>query len=145
MAEQSGDDTTIAAFVEALGDHAAHHLPVLLALVPRLSRALRAELARQVLRGGGNYGAALALGGGACRIDRAIDVPAGAALLRALAQDAGRANEQAAEIEALGLLASRAGAREALERLTRSGLLEADPRLDLLRLNAALDDHGGEA
>lgn len=144
MAEQSADDSAIAAFVEALREHAAHHLPALLAIASRLDQPSCAALAQQVLRGGGNYQAALALGGGACRIDRAIDMPAGAAVLRALAQEAAKPNEQAAELEALGLLVSRAGARDALERLTRAGLLHADPRLDLLRLNAALNDHGGD-
>jgi hypothetical protein len=29
-----------------------------------------------------------------------------------------------------------------MERLARAGLLGADPRLDMLRLNAALEDRG---
>ena len=47
-------------------------------------------------------------------------------------------------IFALGLIASRAAARQALERLNGAGLLQGDPRLDMLRLNAALDDNGAK-
>ena len=48
----------------------------------------------------------------------------------------------AAEFHALGLLASQMAAQQTLQRLTAAGLLQADPRLDMLRLNAALDDNG---
>ena len=48
------------------------------------------------------------------------------------------------ELFALGLLASRAAARQVLERLNGAGLLQGDPRLDMLRLNAALDDNGAK-
>ena len=40
-------------------------------------------------------------------------------------------------------LAIAAGAQRTLERLANAGLLQADPRLDTIRLNAALDDKGG--
>ena len=71
------------------------------------------------------------------------DVPAEAALLHALGSADARPGDHAAELQALGMLASRAGAQKALERLVRgAGLLQADPRLDMLRLNAALEDRG---
>jgi hypothetical protein len=65
-------------------------------------------------------------------------------LLAALQRDDAKPSDQAAELHALGLIASREGARRSLERLTGAGLVQGDPRLDMLRLNAALDDKGAK-
>jgi hypothetical protein len=65
-------------------------------------------------------------------------------LLTALRRDDAKPSDELAELFALGLIASRAAARQALERLNGIGLLQSDPRLDMLRLNAALDDNGAK-
>ena len=144
MAERSAPDALIADLCERLGEARPSSVPVLLALLPRLDAAQRAGFARRMLRGGASCQTALTMGGGACRIDGAIDMPAGAAILGGLGKtsDGARPADQAAELHALGLLASRAAAKQAMDRLGAAGLPGADPRLDMVRLNAALDDNG---
>jgi len=56
--------------------------------------------------------------------------------------DDAKPTDQADELYALGLLGSMAAARDAIAKLSAIGILSADPRLDMVRLNAALDDHG---
>ena len=75
-------------------------------------------------------------------LDDLLSAPSGAKLLTELRRDAAKPSDHVAELHALGLIASRDGARRSLEQLTCAGLLQADPRLDMLRLNAALDDQG---
>jgi hypothetical protein len=145
MAERSGPDGVVAVLIAALAEHAARSVRALVALAPRLDDARRAELALRLLRDGGSFQDALAIGGAACRIEGAIGLPAGAALLDALSSEAAaRPADQTEELRTLGLIASRAAARQALERLAGVGVLQADPRLDMIRLNAALDDNGGQ-
>ncbi|MGE9115770.1 hypothetical protein, partial [Escherichia coli] len=87
-------------------------------------------IAQRVLRAGGSYQDALATAGGGGRVEGVTDVPAEAALLRALGSADARPGDHAPELQALGMLGSRAGAQKALERLVRgAGLLHADPRL----------------
>lgn len=143
MAERSASDAIVADFATALAEHSLPNLGALLALASRIGSTQRAAIAERVLRGKGSYQEALAMAGGGGRVEGVTDVPAEAALLRALGSADARPGDNAAELQALGMLASRAGAQEALERLIRgAGLLQADPRLDMLRLNAALEDRG---
>jgi len=143
MAERSASDAIVADLSAALIKLSLPNFRALLALASRIGPTQRASLAQRVLRGQGSYQDALAIAGGGGRVEAVTDVPAEAALLRALGSADARPGDHAPELQALGMLASRAGAQKALERLVRgAGLLQADPRLDMLRLNAALEDRG---
>jgi hypothetical protein len=143
MAERSASDAIVADLSAALAEHSLPNLGALLALASRIGPTQRASIAQRVLRAGGSYQDALAVAGGGGRVDGVTDMPAEAALLHALGGADARPGDHAPELQALGMLASRAGAQKALERLVRGlGLLQADPRLDMLRLNAALEDRG---
>jgi hypothetical protein len=132
MASRSATDEDVVALAGALAGHMPCNLWALRALVPRFDAAQRAALARQLLQNGDSFWNAFAVVGAECRIDGAIGMPAGAALLGAPAD----------ELRGLGMIASRTAAMQALERLVAAGLPQADPRLDMIRLNAALDDKG---
>lgn len=143
MAGRSASDAIVADLSTALAEHSLPNLRALLALASRIGPTQRASIAQRVLRGNGSYQDALAMAGGGGRVEGVTDVPAEAALLGALGSAEARPGEHAPELQALGMVASRAGAQKALERLVRgAGLLQADPRLDMLRLNAALEDRG---
>lgn len=144
MAARSGSDEVIAALCAVLEVATVINVPVLLALLPRLDTVRRRQFAERILHAsGGSFQTALAITGGTCLIDGAIDSVAGKALIAALAaEDAVKRPDIIAALQALGLLATGAAARAALDRLAAAGLLAADPRLDILRLNAALDDRG---
>jgi hypothetical protein len=117
----------------------------LAALTPRLVPGHRSELAEKVLRTRGfNFDMAKTIAGGTARLENPLTAPAGAALLAALRRDDAKPSDDLTEFFALGLIASRAAARQALERLNGAGLLQGDPRLEMLRLNAALDDNGAK-
>ncbi len=144
MAERSGSDALVAGLHDLLLALGTVDVPAMLTLMPRLDPAQRRGFAQKMLRAsGGTFQMALAMTGGDCPIDGAIDTTAGTALLGALkAEDAAKRADLTAELHALGLIASRGAAQGALERLARAGLLAADPRLDMLRLNAALENRG---
>jgi hypothetical protein len=172
MIARSGPDGTVAMLLDLLSDRGPETVQLLLPLAPRLDSHQRDETAQRMLRGGLSFQSALSIAGGTGRIDGALDFPAGAGLLEDLRQkdddtkpaetaklsaigilleqsqkknDDVRPADQANELHALGLLASTAAARDAIARLNAIGVLSADPRLDMLRLNAALDDHGAIA
>lgn len=141
MAARSATDAIVAAIVAALTAAAAIDLTILMQLLPRLTAAQCRQIAIYLLRAkGAGFAMALIVAGGAGGIDEAIATPAGEALLAALGSDDAAHADQAIELQALGLLASRAAAAQALERLAATGLIASDPRLDMLRLNAALED-----
>lgn len=141
LVAQTGTDELVARTAEAMSQHDGSGL--LVALAPRLAPDQRSELAEAVLRTRGlSFETVKAIAAGAARLDDPLSAPAGTALLAALKQDEAKPSEQLAELFALGLIASRAGAHRALERLYGAGMLQGDPRLDMLRLNAALDDNG---
>jgi hypothetical protein len=143
MAGRSASDAIVAELCTALTEHSLPNLGALLALASRIGPTQRASIAQRVLRAGGSYQDALAIADAGGRVEGVTDVPAEAALLHALGSADARPGDHAAELQALGMLASRAGAQKALERLVHgAGLLQADPRLDMLRLNAALEDRG---
>lgn len=139
MAARSAPDGVVRTIAEALTGATVdpHSLSPLL---PRLSLLQRREAALRLLRArGGSFVLALTLAGPG-EIDDPIRTTTGTALIEALKSAAPA--EQAAELLALGLIASRAGAEQALVHLGRVGMTTADPHFDMLRLNAALDNTG---
>ena len=143
MAERSAPETVIALLYEMLGSGDTVNVQHMQALQPRLTPAQCTALAVRVLgANGGTFQMALAIAGGGCGIDRVIDLAVGRTLVAALqtSEDGTRRPDQLAELQALGLVASRGAASAALDRLAVGGMLAADPRLDMLRFNAALED-----
>lgn len=140
MIAASAPDPVVADALEALGG--SGHPRALTPLLPRLSVAQRAAAARRLLElSGGTFQAAVEIGGGRCGHPDPLRTPAGAALLAAVARDeSGRNAALTAELQALGLAASREGAERAIKMLGKAGVIRSDPRLDMLRLNAALED-----
>ena len=148
IAERSAPDDIIT----ALADRIVNHANPVLKLAPRLAVTKRAELAMRMLLGGHNFQTALQMGGPSCRIDNALTLPRGRKLLTALqvAKQAEAKGERppeaqlnSQELRALGLIASRTSAQQTLEELTKAGLIHVGPgQLDMIRLNAALDDKG---
>lgn len=138
---ETGTDAQLAQAAGIISEHDATGLIV--ALAPRLAPAERARFAAAGLRTHGlGYELAQVIAGAAARLDDPLSVPAGAKLLAEIRRDDAKPSDHAAEFHALGLLASRMAAQQTLQRLTGAGLLQGDPRLDMLRLNAALDDNG---
>jgi len=135
MAARSADDAAVARIADAVAEPA-----ILAPLVPRLSPVGRHRAGLRLLQSGATFGQTLGVAGGSAGIDGAIRTPAGTALLANLTKADARPADATEELTALGLLASREGAREALARCGVAGLVAADPRLDMLRLNAALDE-----
>ena len=144
MIARSGSDAIV---IRAAGDvveQAGVGLGALALLTPRLSPGQRAQTAAGLLQSAdASFALALEVARGVARIDDPLATPAGRQLLELLARPEARPGDGTDELLALGLLASRAGAQRTLERLANAGLLQADPRLDTIRLNAALDDQGG--
>jgi hypothetical protein len=141
MVERSAPDDVVAAAFEAALAIDGLETSALLALDGRLDDEQRVR--------GGERLLAMGLGGlnMANRILRARFDLDGSAESRAARElmalfPAGDMRTGGDELRLLGLLASRAAARRALEQAAAAGLLAADPRLDTLRLNAALDSSG---
>jgi len=140
MAARSAPDAIVAAAAEALTTSASADFPALVGLLPRLAPRQRRRAAIALLRGRqAGFATALTIAGGGGGIDDAIRMPAGTALLEALGAEHARPADQASELLSLGLLASRTAAKQALDQLAAAGLIASDPRLDMLRLNAALE------
>ncbi|MBR0686934.1 hypothetical protein JQ594_13475 [Bradyrhizobium manausense] len=138
---ETGTDAQLAQAAGIVSEHDATGLIV--ALAPRLTPADRARFASAGLRAHGiGFDMAQVIAGAAARLDDLLSAPAGAKLLAELRRDDAKPSDHVAEFQALGLLASRTAAQQTLQRLTAAGLLQGDPRLDMLRLNAALDDNG---
>jgi hypothetical protein len=143
MIAGSASDRVVAAMLEKLGESGGG-LDRLIPLLPRLSPEQRASAAASLLGArGASFQAAVAVGGGRCAIADPLRTAAGAALLDSIGRDEGGRNAAlSGELHALGLVASRQGAERAIETLGKAGLIRSDPRLDMLRLNAALEDRG---
>jgi hypothetical protein len=143
LVARTGTDSLVAQTAEAASQCDASFF--LDTLTPRLAPGQRSELAERVLRTRNfSFDMAKTIAGGTARLENPLTAPAGATLLSALRRDDAKPSDQLTELFALGLLASRAAARQVLERLNGAGLLQGDPRLDMLRLNAALDDNGAK-
>lgn len=142
FAEQSAPAHIIDALSARLMAGSTIDVPVILALRPRLDDAQRGAFARRLLGAtGGSFGAALSIIGAGAGLDGLIETQSGKALISAASGEA----EIASEIRALALIASQAAARAAQDRLIGAGLTASDPRLDLLRLSAALNHSGVSA
>ncbi|WP_311972230.1 DUF5691 domain-containing protein [Bradyrhizobium campsiandrae] len=138
---ETGTDAQLAQAANIVSEHDATGLIV--ALAPRLANAERARFAAAALRARGiGFEMAQMIAGVAGRLDDPLSTPAGVKLLAEIRRDDAKPSDHIAEFRALGLLASRTAAQQTLQRLTAAGLLLGDPRLDMLRLNAALDDQG---
>ena len=141
LVARTGTDSLVAQAAEAASQCDASFF--LAALTPRLAPGRRSELAEKLLRTRRfSFDMAKMIAGGTARLENPLTAPAGAVLLAALRRDNAKPSDELTELFALGLIASRTAARQALERLNSAGLLQGDPRLDMLRLNAALDDNG---
>jgi hypothetical protein len=141
LVARTGTDSLVAQTAEAVSQCDASFF--LAALTPRLAPGQRSELAEKLLRTRRfSFDMAKTIAGGTARLEDPLTAPAGAALLAALRRDGAKPSDELTEFFALGLIASRTAARQALERFNGAGLLQGDPRLDMLRLNAALDDNG---
>jgi hypothetical protein len=107
-------------------------------------RQKHAVMRRALEADGGSFAIAMDLGAG-LGLDGALDTRAGRSLLKALADAQSNTTANMTlnqELYALGMLVSRDGARVALDRLAAAGIVSADSRLDMLRLNAALEENG---
>jgi hypothetical protein len=143
LVARTGTDSLVAQTAEAASQCDASFF--LAALTPRLAPGQRSELAERVLRTRNfSFDMAKTIAGGTARLENPLTASAGATMLAALRRDDAKPSDQLTELFALGLLASRAAARQVLERLNGAGLLQGDPRLDMLRLNAAFDDNGAK-
>ncbi|OAN66184.1 DUF5691 domain-containing protein [Sphingomonas sp. TDK1] len=137
MVARSAADPVVAATADALTLAKTIDSDALEMLLPRLTAGQRHVAAERLVRANGaTFDMVRAIAGGDGCIDDAIHMPAGMALLGAL--EAG--GDQADELLALGLIASRKAAGQALDQLVVVGLIASDPRLDMLRLNAALEN-----
>jgi hypothetical protein len=146
MIARTGTDADVSLAAGAVSQSDADDLRGLAMLVQRLAPEERWQLAATMLgERGYSFEAAKAIAGTAGRFDNPLDAPAGSGLIEKLSRDDAKPSDQIAELYALGLIASRAGARRALARLSSAGLLQGDPRLDMPRLNAALDDNGARS
>jgi uncharacterized protein DUF5691 len=144
LVARTGTDSLVAQTAEAMSESDASFF--LNVLTPRLAREQRSQLAERLLQTRRfSFDMAKALAGGEARLEKPLIAPAGAELLAALQREGAKPSDEHAEFYALGLIASRAAARQALEQFNGAGLLQGDPRLDMLRLNAALDDKGAQS
>ncbi|WP_294329804.1 DUF5691 domain-containing protein [uncultured Sphingomonas sp.] len=138
MVARSGADSSVEDVQDALTTNASVDPHAVAQLLPRLAASQRREAATRLLRRGASFATGLLITGGDGTIEDAMRMPAGQALLAAA--KAGDVGDATTELLALGLLASRDAARQALDQLAAAGVIAADPRLDMLRLNAALDN-----
>lgn len=141
-AEQSASAQIIDALFARLMAEPSINMPVILTLRPRLSDAQRSAFTHRLLTANGaSFGNALSIIGAGANLDGLIDTQSGKALTSAALGE----SQTAHEIRALALIASQAAAGAAQDRLISAGLTASDPRLDLLRLNAALNHSGVSA
>ena len=141
MAARSASDAVVAAIVDAVAGPGSSGSGNIVPLLPRLSRAQRLQAGGHLLRLKGATFVSARTGVGAVGgIDDAVRTTAGTALLAALKSGDAKHVQAQTELLDLGLLASRAGALQALEALAAVGVIPSDPRLDMLTLNAALED-----
>jgi Family of unknown function (DUF5691) len=135
FAAQSAPEPCIDALSARLMTEAAIELPVVRAIKPRLGFEQCNALARRLLVvSGGSFTAAHLIAGAGAELDSLIDTPPGKKLTGEARGDA----DITYELRALALIASPVAARAAMDRFIGAGLSPSDPRLDLLRLNAAL-------
>lgn len=142
LLEQSASPAIIDVIYARLMQEATMDVAFILALRGRFDTRQRDALARRVLAStGSNFQAGLAIAAAGAEMDGLIETVPGKALVGAAAG----ASDFTAELQALALLASQPAARAALDHITKAGQIPSDPRLDILRLSAALDHSGAKA
>lgn len=145
MVARSAPDAGVAFCLDRLSAQRTISVPLFISLAGRMTTRQKHAVMRRVLEAdGGSFVTALDLGAG-LGLDGALDTRAGRSLLKALADAQSNTTANMTfnpELYALGMLVSRDGARVAVDRLAAAGIVSADPRLDMLRLNAALEENG---
>jgi hypothetical protein len=143
LIRETGNDALVMHTVEVVTKGELGGLYRLVALSPRLTNSQLAELAVTVLkRGDCHFHFARSIASGTSRVENPLGTPAGAALLDAVGRVDAKSTDQVEELQALGLITGHAWARPTLDRLNAAGVVQGDPRLDMLRLNEALEDRG---
>lgn len=142
MVARSASNAVVVQVAEALTGGGEADPYRLAPLLTRLTPMQRRAAAMALLRARGSFAQALEIVGGDGGIEEAMHTPAGVALLGQFEADDAKTGDHAAELLALGLITSREAARQVLKDLAAAGLIASDPRLDMLRLNAALDQKG---
>nr|MBX2854115.1 hypothetical protein [Paracoccaceae bacterium] len=147
---RTGEDQALAAFVEKLCGADADDIPVIAPLMAeRTTMETQAALARQALTKAGSFGLILDCCGDALGLFSFAEItssPAYEEMKAALPKSSADEPPPApvdesvnAALFAVGLLADAHAAQRILEDVTTSPEFSpADPRLDMLRLNAAL-------
>jgi Family of unknown function (DUF5691) len=144
LCERSAPDEYFDALFTRLVQESEIHIYVIYALQSRLNKDQSRAFAMRILMDRtGSFRAALRISGPDVDLRKFLDTQRGRDLLTACSGDSDVTNDA----QALGLIASQESAIYALDLLTRQGspsggLMISDPRLDLLRLNAALSPTG---
>jgi len=142
MAVRSASDGVIAAILARLTSSSTLDIVAVQRLRDRLGAEQRMHVAALVLRSHqASFCDARVFVDAGAELDGLIETRAGSALLATFAAGSGNM----AEMHALGLIASKSAAQAALDTLTRAGSNVADPRFELLRLNASLTPTGAAA
>jgi hypothetical protein len=141
---RSGSDALVMQAAEAVVEGDATVINRLMPLLPRLTPDRRAALAVALLhKPSCNFKVvARTVAGGSGRLEKPLDTAAGTVLLAAVGRADAKPADHVEELYSLGLITGHASARRTLERLNAAGLVLGDPRLDMLRLNEALEDRG---
>lgn len=143
MVARSASDAVIRVMVDAVTTGATIDPYVLYPLLPRVTPEQRWQAALRLMQAkNATFTMVLSVAGGDGRMEDAMNAPASADLLTALKVVDPKLADQTSELLALGLIASQKAATAALKDLATAGLIASDPRLDMLRLNAALDMRG---
>lgn len=144
MIERSVADPVVRLAAEAMASNTALNLHGLSPLLPRMPADWRRQLgARALSANGATFVHVLEIAGCDGEIEGVITTAAGKRMLKLLADSSDtKPSDHIAELQALGLLVSREAAAQALNKLADAGLIASDPRLDMLRLNAALEHRG---
>ncbi len=136
----SGSDELAAQTADVIDPNDERGFQHLVHLLPRLSRKQGSELAIKALRGSGNFALANFLAGGALRIEDPLTTSAGARLRATLGGVENRIVDQVVELQGLGIITARDRVGAVMGELHAAGVVQGDPRLDMLRLNEALED-----
>jgi hypothetical protein len=145
LIDRTGTDAHIAQAANVMSQAEAPEMLRLATLASRLAPGQRSDLAaRMLLTRRCSFEMAKAIAGPAARLEKPLESLAGRVLLAALERDDATPFPPGVELHALGVIASRAAAQRTLKHLNGAGLPQGDPRLDMLRINAALEDSGAK-